>query len=78
MYIAGLVRIKLSCGFADKKQGQLELSPARAYLQHFESRYQIAGMLLIVSTVLIMTNLLQRLVSKALKRHWHLTMASAM
>jgi hypothetical protein len=48
MYIAGLVRIKLSCGFPDKKQGEVELSPARAYLQHFESRYQIAGMPLIV------------------------------
>jgi hypothetical protein len=78
MYIAGLVRIKLSGGFADKKQGQLEFSPARVYLQHFESMYQIAGMLLIVFTVLIMTDLLQRFVSKALRRHWHLTMANAM
>jgi len=48
IYIAGLVRIKLSCGFPDKKQREIELSPARAYLQHFESRYQIAGMLLIL------------------------------
>jgi len=45
LYIAGLVRIKLNSGFPDQKQGELELSPARAYLQHFESRYQIAGML---------------------------------
>lgn len=49
LYIAGLVCIKLSSGFADKKQEELELSPARTYLQHFKSRHQIAGMPLIVS-----------------------------
>lgn len=48
MYIAGLVRIKLSRGFPDRKQGESELSPARTYMQHFESRYQLAGMLLFI------------------------------
>jgi hypothetical protein len=61
MYIAGLVRIKLSSGFTDKNKRELELGPARAYLQHFESRYQIAGMLMKVS-LLSMTDLSQRII----------------
>jgi hypothetical protein len=61
MYIAGLVRIKLSCGFPDKKQGELELSPARAYMQHFESRYKVAGMLLIILSVLNVAKFVQRI-----------------
>jgi hypothetical protein len=61
MYIAGLVRIKLSGGFPDTKQGKLELSPARAYMQHFELRYKVAGMLLIILSVLNMAKFVQRI-----------------
>jgi hypothetical protein len=61
MNIAGLVRMKLSCGFPDTKQGELELSPARAYMQYFESRYKIAGILLTILSVLNMAKFVQRI-----------------